>query len=213
MEQGELRTIGSAPGGVWIQSVIGLLDTASRQLGHGREAAQLAIERATSLLRQQIRSRPALTQRGPEGLLSWQIRRIYDYVDAHITARLTVPELGSVVHLSEGHFSRCFKRTVGLTPHAFVLHRRLQLAARLMLESSAALADIAVRSGFTDQAHLCNQFKRAVGESPAEWRRAHRAEQRFASAWLPPIGGISRSGRIAEAVRGHPVDLTEFSNE
>jgi AraC family transcriptional regulator len=43
-----------------------------------------------------------------------------------------------------------------------------------MLGSSAALAEIALRSGFADQAHLCNQFKRVVGESPAEWRRANR---------------------------------------
>jgi AraC family transcriptional regulator len=160
--------------GVWIQSVIGLLDAASRQLGHGQQAAQSAIERASALLRQQIRMRSPLTRRGSEGLLSWQVRRIYDYVDAHITARLTVLELGGVIQLSEGHFSRCFRRTVGLTPHAFVLHRRLQLAATLMLQSSAALADIAARCGFADQAHFCNHFKRTVGESPAEWRRAHR---------------------------------------
>jgi AraC family transcriptional regulator len=172
MEQGELRGIGSLPSGVWIHSVIGLLDTASRQLGHNPEAVQ-AIERATSLLRQQIRLQPPLTRQGSEGLLSWQVRRIFDYVDAHISARLTVPELGGVVGLSEAHFTRCFKRTVGLTPHAFVLKRRLQRAARLMLESSSALADIAVLCGFADQAHLCNQFKRVMGRSPAEWRRAH----------------------------------------
>jgi AraC family transcriptional regulator len=176
MEQSELRAIGSAPGGIWIQGVIGLLDTARRQLGDGREAAQLAIERATSLLQQQVQSPPPLVGPRSKRLLNWQVRRIYEYVDAHITSRLSVLELGGVVQLSEGHFSRSFKRTVGLAPHAFVLQRRVQWAARMMLESSAPLADIALRSGFADQAHLCNQFKRMVGESPAEWRRARRSK-------------------------------------
>jgi AraC-like DNA-binding protein len=45
-----------------------------------------------------------------------------------------------------------------------------------MLEGLAPLTDIALRCGFTDQAHLCNQFKQVLGESPAAWRRARRGD-------------------------------------
>jgi AraC-like DNA-binding protein len=159
----------------WVQSVIGLLDKASQHLGHSREVAQSAIEEATSLLQEQVRPR-SRRDRASGGLLAWQVRKVRNYVDVHIAGRVLVSELSAIVQLSEGHFSRAFKRVFGIAPHAFVLRRRLELAARLMLESSASLTDIALHCGFTDQAHLCNQFRQVMGDSPAAWRRARRGD-------------------------------------
>jgi AraC family transcriptional regulator len=160
----------------WIQSVIGLLDKASQHLEHSKEVAQSAIEEATSLLQEQVRPRSRTRGRASGGLLAWQVRKVRNYVDVHISGRVLVADLSALVQLSEGHFSRAFKRTFGIAPHAFVLRRRLKLAARLMLESSASLTDIALRCGFTDQAHLCNQFRQVMGESPAAWRRHRRGD-------------------------------------
>jgi AraC family transcriptional regulator len=170
----EISTVATDPsghGGSWIQSVIGLLDVATQQLESSTEAAQSAIEQATSLLQEQMRahSREGSHASGP--LLAWQVRKVREYLDAHISRRLLVSDLSAVVQLSEGYFARSFKRTFGLSPHAFVLRRRLELAARLMLESTVPLSDIAQRCGFSDQAHLCKHFRRSMGESPAAWRR------------------------------------------
>jgi AraC family transcriptional regulator len=162
--------------GSWIQSVIGLLDVATQQLDSSKEAAQSAIEQATSLLQEQMRPHSREGSRASGGLLAWQARKVREYVDAHIAGRVLVLDLSAAVKLSEAHFSRMFKRTFGLSPHAFVLRRRLELAARLMLESTESLTDIALCCGFTDQAHLCNHFRRSMGESPAAWRRARRGE-------------------------------------
>jgi AraC-like DNA-binding protein len=96
------------------------------------------------------------------------------YIDAHILGRMPVSELSAIVQLSPTHFSRCFKQTLGVSPHAFVMRHRLELAARLMLESTESLANIAHDCGFTDQPHFCRQFKRVMGESPAAWRRAQQ---------------------------------------
>jgi AraC family transcriptional regulator len=163
-------------GGSWIQSVIGLLDVATQQLESSKEAAQSAIERATSLLQSQMRPHSRECSRASGGLLAWQVRKVREYVDTHITGRVLVPNLSAVVNLSEAHFSRMFKQTLGLAPHAFVLRRRLELAARLMLESTESLTDIALCCGFTDQAHLCKHFRRSMGETPAAWRRSRRNE-------------------------------------
>jgi AraC family transcriptional regulator len=162
--------------GSWIQSVIGLLDVATQQLDSSKEAAQSAIELATSLLHEQMRPHSREGSRASGGLLAWQVRKVRDYVDAHIAGRVLVPSLSAVVNLSEAHFSRLFKQTLGLTPHAFVLRRRLEFAARLMLESTESLTDIALCCGFTDQAHLCKLFRQSMGATPAAWRRARRAE-------------------------------------
>jgi AraC family transcriptional regulator len=165
-------------GGTWIQSVIGLLGVATQQLESSKEAAQSAIEQATSLLQEKMRTHSREGSRASGGLLAWQVRKVREYVDAHIAGRVLVLDLSTVVNLSEAHFSRSFKRTFGLSPHAFVLRRRLELAARLMLESTESLTAIAQRCGFTDQAHLCHHFRRSMGESPAAWRRARRGEFR-----------------------------------
>jgi AraC-like DNA-binding protein len=171
----EADTVSVAHVGAWIHSVIGLLDKASQHLEHSREVALSAIEEATSLLQEQVR--PRSRRAGASGgLLAWQVRKVRTYVDVHIGGRVLVSDLSAIVQLSEGHFSRAFKRTFGIAPHAFVLRRRLELAARLMLESAASLTDIALRCGFTDQAHLCNQFRQVMGESPAAWRRARRGD-------------------------------------
>lgn len=165
-----------APGTTtWIQSVIGLLDIASRQLEHSELAARSAIEQASALLQDQMRPLPRA--RGCGGLLTWQIRKVRNYVDAHITGRLLVSELSAVVQLSEAHFARSFTRTFGVSPHAFVLRCRVELAAQLMLGGAASLTEIALRCGFFDQAHLCKHFRQAVGHTPAAWRRAHRARR------------------------------------
>jgi AraC family transcriptional regulator len=181
-QAGETFAVTTPPidqGGSWIQSVIGLLDVATQQLQSSKEAAQAAIEQATSLLLQgqsrlDSRGRP----RAPGGLLAWQARKVQEFVDAHIASRILVSDLGAVVQLSDAHFSRLFTRAFGLTPHAFVLRRRLELAAQLMLESTESLTDIALCCGFADQAHLCKHFRRSMGVTPAAWRRARLGDPR-----------------------------------
>jgi AraC family transcriptional regulator len=171
----EFDTVHAHPS-AWVHSIIGLLDKASQHLGHSSELAQSAIEEATSLLQERVRPRSRTRTPASGGLLAWQVRKVRNYVDVHIAGRVLVCDLSAIVQLSDGHFSRAFKRSFGIAPHAFVLRRRLELAARLMLESLAPLTDIALRCGFTDQAHLCNQFKQVLGESPAAWRRARRGD-------------------------------------
>ena len=193
-QAGETFAVATPPidqGDSWLQSVIGLLDVATQQLHSSNEAAQAAIEQATSLLLQgQRRLHSRGRSRAPGGLLAWQVRKVQEFVDAHIAGRILVSDLGAVVKLSDAHFSRLFTRAFGLTPHAFVLRRRLELAARLMLESTESLTDIALCCGFTDQAHLCKHFRRSMGVTPAAWRRARLAGQR---SWAR-IGTVAATG-------------------
>jgi AraC family transcriptional regulator len=79
--------------------------------------------------------------------------------------------LAKVAGLSLAHFARSFKATMGLTPHHFVIARRLDRAVELLSVSSESLADIATLCGFSDQSHFCRVFKRALGLSPGTWRR------------------------------------------
>jgi len=185
----------------WMHRVISLLEAAVGQLHDQEQAAQGTLLEAASLLRQEVH--PPAAAAVPDGrgrLLAWQARKVRDYINSHITGPVLVADLCGLVQRSEGHFSRSFKRTFGESPHSFVVRRRVELAAQYMLTTDTSLSDIALRCGFTDQAHLCKHFRQAAGQTPAAWRRAHgshhdengtRPMARFATA--------SRSGTPSNA--------------
>lgn len=159
----------------WVHHVIALLDSALDQLSH-EQAAHDTLLRATSLLRRQVDTQHPQGARseGKERLLSWQVRKLVEHIDRNVTQRVSVADLSALVQRSEAHFSRSFRRTFGQSPHAFVVQRRVWLAAQYMLETDTPLSDIALRCGFVDQAHLRKHFRKIMGETPAAWRRARR---------------------------------------
>ena len=170
----EVESVLVAHAGAWIQSVIGLLGKASQHLGHSREAAQSAIEEATSLLQEQVRPRSRTPARASGGLLAWQVRKVRDYVDVHLTGRVLVSDLSAIVQLSDGHFSRAFKVSTGRAPGEWLLELRIARAKDLLRTSDRSLADIADHCGFADQSHFTRTFSRRVGQAPGTWRRNHR---------------------------------------
>ena len=197
----ELSTTGPRE---WVQRVITLLDAAVGELNRDHSAKDTILE-AASLLREQSDSQAAPGVRDEGGrLLAWQARKVLEYVDGHIAGPIRVADLCALIQRSEAHFSRAFKRTFGASPHAFVNHRRVQLAAQYMLETDACLSDIALRCGFTDQAHLCKRFRQATGETPGAWRRARRIKDFGYGAASSSSEGmadepslIDRPGRLA----------------
>jgi len=160
----------------WMHDVIALLDAAVCQLDRGQAVHDKILE-AASLLRKQID--PEVAQAAPDtrgGLPAWRARKVRAYIDSHIAGPILVADLCALVRLSESHFSRAFRRTFGRSPYAYVLRRRVELAAEYMLQNEAPLSDIALRCGFTDQPHLCKHFRQITGHTPAAWRRAHSNE-------------------------------------
>ena len=77
--------------------------------------------------------------------------------------------------MSLTHFGRLFRRRTGLSPHQYVLGRRVQRAKELLRAGRLTPAEVAGAVGFYDQSHLTRHFRRAVGVTPAEWQRRQRA--------------------------------------
>jgi AraC family transcriptional regulator len=168
-----VSSLGTTRSRAWMHGVITLLEAALGQLHYQVHPAQRTLLEAASLVRQQID--PPVPQEAPDGrgrLLAWQSRKVRDYIDSHITEPVLVADLCALFQRSEAHFSRAFKRTFGESPHAFLVRRRVEFAAQYMLTTDASLTDIALRCGFSDQAHLCKHFRQSAGQSPAAWRRA-----------------------------------------
>jgi AraC-like DNA-binding protein len=108
-------------------------------------------------------ARPEI-DRGPTAC----IRRVRNRIDADPAARLTLVELANEIGLSRYQLLRAFARDLGLTPHAYIIQRRIELARRL-IRSGRELAEVAVAAGFCDQSHLTRCFARRFGVTPRRY--------------------------------------------
>ena len=108
------------------------------------------------------------------GLAAWQATRVRAHIEANLETPLRVAELAAMTRLSVSHFSRAFRISFGRPPHAYIMMRRAERAKRLiLLDDPIPLAEIALRCGLSDQAHLSRIFRKIVGDSPATWRRRY----------------------------------------
>jgi len=105
------------------------------------------------------------------GLAPWQVNRLRRYINERISYTISLEELALQVKLSTSYFSAAFKNSFGISPHNFVIQRRVECAKEKMLNSNARLCEIALDCGLSDQAHLSRLFRRMTGTTPSAWRR------------------------------------------
>lgn len=104
-----------------------------------------------------------------------KLRRVSEYVRAHLGEEVLVEDMAAVVSISPHHFSRLFRATTGETPRQFVMRHRLEEAERLLLETDEKIAGIAGQVGYRDASHFASIFRRRTGFTPREYRRQHGA--------------------------------------
>ena len=106
------------------------------------------------------------------------LQRAAELMQDDSTSPLSLAELSAVAGLTPSHFVRAFSQHYGMTPHAYLLDRRIR-HARTLLKQGQPLAEVALASGFADQAHFQRQFKRRVAATPGQYRTqlARQAER------------------------------------
>ncbi len=105
------------------------------------------------------------------GFSSRDYRRVLDYIERNYAQEIGVEDLAREAHLSPSHFSRLFKRSLGQSPHQFLMKYRVERAREILVrEPGRPLAQVASSTGFSDQAHFSRTFKRFAGTSPASYR-------------------------------------------
>lgn len=107
-----------------------------------------------------------------------RLSRARDYIDAYIGDDLTIGTLARQTKVSPSYLMRLFREHLGLSPHRYILLRRIQRARNLLRATEMPIADIAVATGFSSQSHLTSTFQKYVGVSPGCYRRSRHAEQR-----------------------------------
>ncbi|TBY82259.1 AraC family transcriptional regulator [Rhizobium leguminosarum] len=109
---------------------------------------------------------------GPFGKLPARgVARVVDYIEDGIDHDLRLSSLSAVAGMSTYHFARRFQETVGMSPHSYVLVRRIERARALLRRRDEPLVDVALACGFSSQSHLTTVFRRCLGVTPGEYRR------------------------------------------
>lgn len=156
------------------RALVGLLAEARSALPRDADRVQDALDRAVALLKPTLVD-PQRPTPVTGGLAPWQVRRVTAHVEADLSVRVCTADLAAIAGLSPNHFARAFKASLGTTPHAFVVERRLISARELILRTANPLSEIALICGLADQAHLSRLFRRRFGCAPASWRRLNRS--------------------------------------
>jgi AraC-like DNA-binding protein len=99
-----------------------------------------------------------------------RLRKVKDMIQARCAQVLTLDEMAAQACMSRYHFVRAFKRTVGMTPHAWQVDQRIQ-RARALLDQGMGLAEAALQLGFADQSHFQRAFKQRVAATPGQYQR------------------------------------------
>ena len=103
-----------------------------------------------------------------------RIRKVFDYIEDNLAASISLDDLASVVGLSVSHFKVLFREATGLSPHQYLIRRRVERARYLLGESGLSISQIAVRTGFAHQSHLARHMHRLLGVSPGALREMMR---------------------------------------
>lgn len=129
----------------------------------------LATALATQLLRQHAVGPPE-TPLVSGGLTPTKLQRVLDHIDSHLQKELFVPDLARIAGLSPSHFAAAFRKSTGMPPYRYAMHRRTLRAKELLADPVRPIADVAYALGYSSQAHFTTAFRRVTGISPGAYR-------------------------------------------
>jgi AraC family transcriptional regulator len=104
------------------------------------------------------------------GLPGARLRRITEFIEDNLPRALPLAELSTVAHLSPCHLTRLFKRATGLSPHQFILRRRIDRARVLLAARELSIAAVGHAVGFRSCSHFSATFRRVTGTSPSVYQ-------------------------------------------
>ena len=104
------------------------------------------------------------------GLPASKVRRVIAFIENNLHRELRLEELAAVTHMSPYHFARLFKRATGVSPHRFVVRRRIDVATALLTESTTSISSIARAVGFRTASHFATTVRRITGMTPSAYR-------------------------------------------
>ena len=106
------------------------------------------------------------------GMAPRKLRKAVEFIHENLDQEQTVAlaAVAKVVQMSYFHFSRAFKQSTGVSPNVYMTERRIERAKKLLSQTDATIADIALRTGFASQSHFTTTFRRLAWTTPKAFR-------------------------------------------
>ena len=105
------------------------------------------------------------------GLAPWQMKRTEETLAANLEGDISLADLATDCGVSVSHFARAFRQSTGVSPHQWLLKRRVDQAKGLLRDGKLSLSEVALACGFGDQSHFTRVFTKLTGITPGAWRR------------------------------------------
>ncbi|NMG21866.1 helix-turn-helix transcriptional regulator [Brasilonema bromeliae] len=106
-----------------------------------------------------------------ESLPNNRLQQVVDYIHSYLDRPLHLAELAEISGISQYHFCRLFKQSMGVAPYQYVLQQRMEKAKKLLQQRKYAIAEIALLVGCTDQSRFAKHFKKYFGVTPGMFLR------------------------------------------
>jgi AraC-like DNA-binding protein len=98
-----------------------------------------------------------------------KVERAAAYINQHFMRAIRLEEICQAASLSEAYLIRAFEQRYHMTPHAYLINRRIQ-HAQAQLRDGGQIADVALQTGFADQAHFQRVFKKHLAATPGQYK-------------------------------------------
>ena len=114
--------------------------------------------------------KPAADRKPRNGLPRTRLNRVIEFIEEHLDQDITLAALAETAGMGPHYFSGLFKQSLGISPHQYVLRRRIDRGRKPLHNPSISVLEAAVRTGFSDQSHFTKLFRRIVGVTPTKYR-------------------------------------------
>lgn len=109
-------------------------------------------------------------RRYDDGLASYKLRQIIDYIQSNLDTKLSLKAMADLVDMGRYYFASQFKQAMGISPYQYVIEERVARAKQLLQKKERSLIDIALDCGFASQSHFNKVFRQYVGTTPKAYQ-------------------------------------------
>jgi AraC family transcriptional regulator len=139
-------------------------------MGGGLYVESLVNVLAVHLLRNYSSVAPRVTLYS-DGLPEHQLAQAIEYINEYLSQDIKLTDLAALLDMSQFHFSRRFKKSMGISPHQYLIEQRVERAKQLLARSDLSIADVALQCGFNSQSHLGQWFRQLTGITPKAYQK------------------------------------------